>query len=249
MSRDSLIFHPIVQVIAALAALAALTIATDPAGPASYGLTPVAVKWLGLVGILASQLGRFGKSPFPGKKDLAKVDSSRLPLLVIAAAIGAGALVLTGCASQRSPITLPTQAATVVQSADAKLRSSADHALGILDAAGALLDQVIVAEKKVEGLMSPKMKIDARAAMNAVNDSIENAAKLIKVGVRSEAALKAAIDPVIAAARQLSALVATLPTPSQSRSGFGALVESLLGAVMQITFGAFGGEPLTQGAQ
>ena len=162
--------------------------------------------------------------------------------MLLAIALGGALLFGVSCAG-KDPAKLPAQAATVVQTGDALAKAGADHALGILDAAGKVLDEVITVEKKVEPLMSVQMKTDTRKALNAVNDQIENAAKAIKVGVRSEAQLKAVIDPVIAAAQRLATLVGTLPIPAQSRFGFGSLVQMLL-----TVFGAPGGSPLPEGA-
>ena len=226
MTRDSKIL-PILQ-ISALVLAAMVAMMTNPG---DYGLSPIVVKWLALLStIVGTVAGFLSTSPLRGETDPNKVSPPKLPVILLIAALGAGAIGLFGCAGKTAP-QIVASAPSVVQSADAKAKALADHALGILDAAGKVLDEVITVEKKVETLMSPKMKADTRAAMNAVNDQIESAAKLIKAGVRDEAALKRAIDPLIASATSLSALVSTLPAPSQSRFGFGSLVQMLLSIV------------------
>lgn len=255
MTRDSKLL-PILQVCAlVLAAVVAMM-----ANPADYGLSPIAVKWLALLSTVVGTVSGFlSTSPLKGENDANKSNSSaRLPLVLLVAALGAGGLGLMGCggkAPAQQPGAAPTtvaehveKATTVIQSADAKVRAMAEHALGILDAAGDVLDEVITSEKKVEVLMSPKMRADTRAALNAVNDRIELAAVGIKAGVRTEAELKASLDPVVASAQQLASIVGTLPAPSQSRQGFGALVQMLL-KIAQSSLAVFGGEPIPEGAQ
>lgn len=239
MTRDSKVL-PVLQVSAIVLALVVANI-TDPA---AWGVSPVALKWLGLLStVIGTVAGFLGTSPLKGANDANSVTPPRLPVVLLAIALGGALTFGVSCGGAIKPAQLPSQAAAVVQSGDALAKAGADHALGILDAAGKVLNEVITVEKKVEPLMSVQMKADTRKALNAVNDQIENAAKAIKVGVRSEAQLKAVIDPVIAAAQRLATLVGTLPVPTQSRFGFGSLVQMLL-----TVFGAPGGAPLPEGA-
>lgn len=237
-SRDSLLFHPLVQVIAALAALAALTIATDPAGPASYGLSPVAVKWLGLIGILASQLGRFGNSPFAGENDANKVSPPRVTGVLLAIALGAGALSMTACAGQQPP-QIPTSTPALVATTDESLRASADHMLGLIDASQDALEEVVIAEKKVEILMPPSKVTEARALLHEINDALVSAAKTVKMAGRTAASLKSAADSVLAKVRGLVDFVGKMPSSAQSRGGIGAA----LGILVRVAGSLVGAAP------
>jgi hypothetical protein len=223
MTRDSWLLKVLLLLSVILTALSAFT-------PEYLGVSDLVAHRLTALGaVIAAVSGWLQTSPLKGDNDTNKVKPSNLPVILLAIVLGAS-VTLSGCGGKVSP-QLPTQTAALVQSADAKAKAVADHALGILDAAGKVLDEVITVEKKVEPLMSPSMKADTRKALNAVNDQIEAAAKLIKAGVRDEGAIKRAIDPVISAASNLSALVSTLPAPSQSRFGFGSLVQMLLSIV------------------
>lgn len=223
MTRDSWLLKLLLLLSVILTALSAFT-------PEYLGLSDlVAHRMTAFGAVVAAITGFLQTSPLKGENDGSKIKPSNLPVILLIVALG-GAVLLSACGG-KVPAQLPANTAAVVQSADAKAKAAADHALGILDAAGKVLDEVITVEKKVEPLMSPSMKADTRKALNAVNDQIENAAKLIKAGVRDEAALKRVIDPLVASAKNLSALVATLPAPSQSRFGFGSLVQMLLSIV------------------
>lgn len=198
-----------------------------------------ALFWTSAVFALMGLANYLKQHPLPD--DDQTINPSRIAPLVLLALL-LGSVGLTGCASAnlKGTLTSPAAVATSVDDAGAKARAVADHALGILDAAGALLDQVIPVEKKVEPLMAPSQRTAARKALNAVNDGIEAAAKGIKAGVRSEEQVRDLLAPVLKAATDLQSLVASLPAPSQSRFGFSSLVSTLV-TIAQSLFGA--GEP------
>lgn len=239
MTRDSRALHWL-QAAAIVLAIAAATITN----PADYGLSPIAVKWLMLIStIVGTVAGRLGTSPLPGAHDASRSSTpSKLPVILLAVGLGGLALGGSACSGKAAPPQLPA----AVASTETALRGQADKALGVLDAALDLVDEVNTAEKSVEGLMSEQMKADTRAALTSVVRTIRMAAVDIKAGVASYARLKQIVDPVLASTEQLQTLVHQLPAPAQSRFGFGQLVSALFQIVLT-NLGAFSGAPVPQG--
>lgn len=236
MSRDSFLFHPLVQVITALIALAVLQISTDTGGAAAYGLNPIAMKWLGLISFLASQLGRFGNSPLAGSNDASKVKTSTLPIVLLALALGP--LTLTGCATAaaaKQPISLTTPA-VVVSAADQDIRAGAMKALGLLEATGNLVEKIVDVEAQLKPIIPAALHEQFRSAANTLAKQALATIDAIEHGtVVTWAELKAKLDPIISAAASLANVVQNLPTMTSSRFGFNNLVSVLSGVVGQLT--------------
>lgn len=112
MTRDSKILR--VLQISALVLAAMVAMMTNPA---DYGLSPIAVKWLALIStVVGTVAGFLGTSPLKGENDAEKVSgsSSRLPLVLLAVALGAASLSsLGGCALRGAPATPNASAASV----------------------------------------------------------------------------------------------------------------------------------------
>ena len=234
MTRDSKLLR-ILQLAAIVLGIMAATISD----PVSYGLSPIAMKWLALLStIMGTVSGWLGTSPLKGDDEANGVKPSHLPVVLLAVALGGALSVASGCAGrQTAPLVMPTSTAAVATD-DAALRAYAQKSVGVLDAALDVVREVNVAEKKVEILMSPSMVTNTRAAMTAVTQQIITAAKAIQAGAKSFGALKALLDPVLTKVQALVDLVHSLPPSAQNRQGFGPLVSTLLGIVTTIVTGA-----------
>ena len=185
---------------------------------------------------LADKIKSGETAPVATPADATPIITKNLPVILLAIALGA--LTFSGCATAnvaKQPVSLNTPAA-VVSAADQDVRAGAMKALGILEATGNLVEKIVDVEAQLKPIIPAALHEQFRTSANALAkqalatiDEIEHGA------VMDWPALKAKLDPIIAAAASLANVVQNLPTGTASRFGFNNLVSVLSSVVGQLT--------------
>lgn len=150
--------------------------------------------------------------------------------LLVIGAIAASAIGLTACGPQR--VQLPAAPAQVIVDTDQALRAATIKALSLMQATGALTERVVDVELELQPVLPAGWHARFKAAVVPLAQNALKAIDVIESGtLKTWAALKAAVDPVIAAAGAVVDLVRALPQVTSSRSGFAGIVD-LLGQIV-----------------
>jgi hypothetical protein len=176
------------------------------------------------------QQGRYlSMSAAPGGGGVLGVLRRLLGAVVLVAAAGAA----IGCASGHRPaLTVPAVAPALAVPAsvpvDQAVRAASIKALGILEAAGVLTEQVVDLEARLAPVIPAAVHRDFTASVNALAKRALSTIDAIERGaVVSWPALKAQVDPLLAMVARLVELVQSLPQMTSSRFGFAGVVSAL----------------------
>lgn len=188
--------------------------------------------------------GKLSTSPLAGENDPTKINTSHLPMVLLACVLGLG--LTFGCGGPVS-IALPSTLPATVQMTDAQLRAAADRTLSAFDAAQDLLSEAVTEEKAVERLMPTDVQPQVRAVLHRINDGIVTGAVTLKRSALTWADIKGAIDPVLANVQTLVDLVHGLPS---SQGGcIGARLAALIQWAQSLARSFSGGHPLIEGVR
>jgi hypothetical protein len=185
---------------------------------------------------LAVLLRTIFAAPVAPKDDPGSVTPPRLPVMLLAAALGTAALTLTSCGSKLPPI---QPAPVMTQAADQDLHAAAIKAEGILLAAGVLTNHASLIESELyaSGVLSATLHREIQRQFGRLATAASVVIRDIDTGATTSwASIKARLDPLLAGVQSLIDLARDLTAKPSGQTLGTALadLQSVLGQAVAL---------------